>query len=355
MSNYRHLLTLILIACFGFTSQAQLDIHFSQFYQSPTNLNPALTGVMNCNIRLSANYRNQWSSVTTFDNSFNTFSASYDQKIPTGRYDYFGVGATFWGDVAGTSNFSTITGKLSGSYSKRMGGYREKAHYLVMGAEVGFAQRNIDLLALRWGTQHDGQGGFDATAPTFEDDFVTDNFNILDLAVGLLWFSIIDRDNNFYIGGAYSHLNRDNISFTQGGASELDVPLYTKVTLHAGGQFGIADRMSLIPNIVTFFQGPSWQLVPGTALRFKLGSRRSQQSFQLGAWARITHKLDDQTHLDALVLAARFGYEDFSIGFSYDLNISDLSTASNFNGAFEFSFQYLICGPEKRNVYCPNF
>ena len=42
--------------------QAQ-DIHFSQFYQSPLNLNPALTGVMNCNHRIVANYRNQWASV----------------------------------------------------------------------------------------------------------------------------------------------------------------------------------------------------------------------------------------------------------------------------------------------------
>ena len=31
------------------------DIHFSQFYSSPLNLNPALTGVMNCNQRVVAN------------------------------------------------------------------------------------------------------------------------------------------------------------------------------------------------------------------------------------------------------------------------------------------------------------
>ncbi|HNM24595.1 MAG TPA: type IX secretion system membrane protein PorP/SprF, partial [Saprospiraceae bacterium] len=42
--------------------QAQ-DIHFSQFYMSPLNLNPAMTGVMNCNHRIVANYRNQWSSI----------------------------------------------------------------------------------------------------------------------------------------------------------------------------------------------------------------------------------------------------------------------------------------------------
>lgn len=76
------------------------DIHFSQFYMSPLNLNPALTGVMNCNMRVVGNYRNQYASILK-SNAFNTYSVSYDQKIPVGRYDYFGVGGTLWGDKAG--------------------------------------------------------------------------------------------------------------------------------------------------------------------------------------------------------------------------------------------------------------
>lgn len=352
MRGFKHLLSICLFLALGFGANAQLDIHFSQFYMSPTNLNPALTGVMNCNIRLTANYRNQYSAVTSFENSYNTFSASYDQKIPVGRYDYFGLGGTLWGDVAGTSSFSTITGKVSGTYSKRMGGYREEAHYLVMGAEIGVSQRDIDLLALRWGTQHDGEGGYDGDLSSLETGFERDNFVFADMAVGLLWFSVLDRDNNFYIGGAYSHLNRANISFTDA----KDETLYTKITIHGGGQFAVGNRVTILPNIVTFFQGPSWQLTPGTGLRFRLGNtRRSSQSFQLGAYARITHKLEDQTHMDAVILSTRFEYEDFGIGFSYDLNVSDLNEASNYNGAFEFSFQYLICGPQKRGVYCPNF
>lgn len=79
--------------------QAQ-DIHFSQFYMSPTNLNPALTGVMNCNGRFSFNYRSQWQSVLK-TNAFNTTSASYDARTPVGRSDFFGYGLTLWGDQAG--------------------------------------------------------------------------------------------------------------------------------------------------------------------------------------------------------------------------------------------------------------
>ena len=354
MKKIQHLLILCLVGLISFSANAQLDLHFSQFYQSPTNLNPALTGVMNCNIRLTANYRNQWSSVTGFERSFNTYSASYDQRIPVGRFDYFGVGLTLVGDVAGTSNFTTNTAKVSGSYSKRMGGYRDESHYLVVGVDAGISQRSIDFLALRWGTQHNGDGGFDPNLDSQEGgNFDRDNFAFADLSAGLLWFSVLDENNSFFIGGAYSHLNRANISFN----GEGDETLFTKVTLHAGGEFSAAgSRVALVPNIVTFFQGPSWQVVPGAAVRFRLGnSRRYYQAFQIGAWARVTHQLDDDTHLDALILTTRFEYEDFGIGFSYDLNTSSLNEASNFNGAFEFSINYRICGPEKRNVYCPNF
>ena len=97
---------------FAAVSVKAQDIHFSQFYLSPLNLNPAMTGAMDCNIRLVANYRNQWGSVLGA-NAYNTYSVSYDQKVPVGRYDYVGFGATFWNDVAGEVDFSTLTANVT--------------------------------------------------------------------------------------------------------------------------------------------------------------------------------------------------------------------------------------------------
>ncbi|GAB1398132.1 hypothetical protein MASR1M65_29120 [Saprospiraceae bacterium] len=115
---------------------------------SPLNLNPALTGVMNCNMRLVGNYRNQYASILK-SNAFNTFSVSYDQKIPVGRYDYFGVGGTLWGDKAGSAGFGTVQARLSGSYSKRMSGSRYSSNYLVFGADLGLSQRRINFAKLQ--------------------------------------------------------------------------------------------------------------------------------------------------------------------------------------------------------------
>ncbi len=365
-----------LTVCLFFLTTASLsaqDIHFSQFYMSPLNLNPAMTGVMNCNIRLVANYRNQWASVLR-NNSFRTYSVSYDQRIPVGRYDYFGIGGTFWGDRAGEADFATLTGKLSFSYSKKMGGYRDKAQYLVVGAEVGAAQRSIDFLNLRWGTQHDGAGGFDGTLASQETMFDRDNFLFADLAAGLLWFTVLDDNSNFYIGGAFHHLNRANQSFVDpdnpsvlDGTTEEDL-LYSRYTVHAGGEFKLSERLGLVPGIIYMNQGPSFQLNAGTSFKFLLGNARDKQSFQIGLWGRIASEAGLSADsadpgqeapvgilTDAVILSTRFDFNDFSLGFSYDVNVSSLQPASNSQGSFEFGLIYKICGQQRRNVYCPDF
>jgi len=351
--KFKHLLLVLLIGT-GISASAQ-DIHFSQFYLSPLNLNPAMTGLMNCNIRLTANYRNQWASVLK-SNAYSTYNASYDQKIPVGRYDNFGVGGTLWGDQAGEANFATTTGKLSFSYSKRMAGSRKEAHYLVVGAEAGLSQRSLSFSKLKWGTQHSGQGTYDPNKPSLEEDnFNRDQFLFADAAAGLLWFSVFDENNNFYAGGAYHHLNRADQSFND---SKNDY-LYSRFTVHAGGEFEIASRLGLVPGVIVMKQGPSFQVNSGTSLKFILGSGRGNfsnyQAVHFGTWVRISNKVQSGVLTDAVILSTRFDYNQFTLGFSYDVNVSALKPASNNNGAFEFALAYKFCGDQRRGVYCPNF
>ena len=325
------------------------DIHFTQFYMSPLNLNPALTGVMNCKTRMVANYRNQWSAVLAA-NAYNTYSVSYDQKIPVGREDYFGIGGSLWGDVAGESRFGTTQGRVSLSYSKKMAGYRKKASYLVIGADAALTSRSISDNDLRWPSQITGDG-FDPTRPNNEPNFNDLDFLYADIAAGLLWFSVIDNNTNWYFGAALHHLNRPNVTFLGD-----EVNLYSRYTLHAGLQFEIARKISMLPFGVYMAQGPHRSLNAGTNFRFAMGpSRTTNQSFEVGAWYRVGNKVQGGLHSDAVILSSRFNYEQFGIGFSYDINVSGLRQASAANGSFEFSLIYNICGPESRGVYCPRF
>ncbi|NND34546.1 MAG: PorP/SprF family type IX secretion system membrane protein [Saprospiraceae bacterium] len=354
----KNLLLAALTLLMGVSVMGQ-DIHFSQFYMSPLNLNPALTGVMNCNDRFVANYRNQWASILK-SNAFTTYSASYDRKIPVGQYDYFGVGGTLWGDVAGEADFQTLQARLSGSYSRRMGGDRDLAHYLVFGADAGITQRSIDFLKLRFGTQHDGAGGFDGSLPSGES-LARDNFIFADVSAGLLWFTVLNKYNSFFAGVAYHHLNSPDVSFKQ----DSIVSLYSKLTLHAGGEFAISENLGVVPGIVAFKQGPSFLLNLGSSLRFTLAQDNfTSNTFQVGAWLRLVNNYlggsenttaSSSLGADAVIISTRFEYQNFGIGFSYDWNVSDLNVASNGNGAFEFSLIYTLCGNENRGVYCPSF
>jgi type IX secretion system PorP/SprF family membrane protein len=361
----KRLSILILATALSFAAMAQ-DIHFSQFYMAPLQLNPAMTGVMNCNQRLGANYRNQWASVLR-EKAFQTYQVAYDAKIPVGRYDYFGLGGSIWSDVAGSLSFRSTLLNLDFAYTKRMGGgssrNRHAASYLSMGAKVGLAQRGLNLLEAKWGNQaRDGQ--WDPNAASGEPVFGTansrDNFLFGDVSAGLLWFSVMDENNNFYIGGAYDHINRANQSFSNDPKTP-PVPLLSKFTIHAGGEFQTNDRITLLPGIVTFLQGPYMQINGGTSMRFLLGSsKRSAEAIQFGAWARLGNKVGEDNKasgilMDALILSTRFDYSQFSLGFSYDYNVSALNAATNGNGSFEFALQYKICGNERRNLYCPNF
>ncbi len=361
MQKMTRLVFAFLFVCTVASVQAQ-DIHFSQFYMSPLNLNPAMTGLMNCNQRISVNYRNQWASVLR-DKAFQTFSASYDQRATVGRYDYMGFGGTLWGDKAGSLGFGTTQVHGAFSYSKRMSGYRRQASYLSVGANVGLSQRSIDFQNARWGTQSDGAGNYNPGLPSQETQFTRPNFLSLDVTAGLLWFSTFDEKNNFYIGAAYNHINQANQSFT----NNVFVPMYSKFTIHAGGEVAMNDRVGLVPGAVLLLQGPSTEVNLGSSIKVIMGnSRRSNEALQFGLWTRLGNKvaLDSvgtnkstgkSVLMDAIIASARFDYNEFTIGFSYDINVSPLSAASNGNGGFEFAFQYRICGRESRNVFCPNF
>ena len=346
------------VICFAlvlsFSATAQ-DIHFSQFYLSPLTLNPALTGVTNCDIRFTANYRNQWASVIKA-NAYNTFQASYDQKIPVNKYDNFGIGVSFVGDQAGESSFATLSGKLTLSYAKYMGGNRSTSHYLSAGAEIGGAQRSIDFLALRYGEQRDFSkpDNFDTALPTFET-VSEDNFSYLDLGAGLVWYTVMDHGTSFYVGGAYTHINEPTVSFKDDDGDDNGARLYSKITAHAGAELMLNQKIGIVPDAVIFMQGPSQEINAGLSGKYVIErSRYAYKTFQAGVWGRISNHFQDGTTFDAAIVHTRFDYNEFTFGFAYDINMSPLKPASNTAGALEFSVLYKICEGRKRAMGCPD-
>jgi type IX secretion system PorP/SprF family membrane protein len=329
------------------------DIHFSQFYASPLNLNPATTGVLSCDVRFSAIYRNQWASVLNA-NAFNTFSAGLETRLPIGKNDFVGVGLNLWADKAGSSAFSTIHGSLSGSFIKRLGGRRSNDMYLSAAGSIGFSQRSIETLKLQFGSQWNGDA-FDGTLTSGENESSWNSrVAYADLGAGLFWWMALDKkgESNVYAGMAFNHLTRANISFLAQGFDAL----YMKSTVHFGGEFRVKKRFALVPNVVLLFQGPSVESNFGTSLKFDFSKRsNSQQAFEIGPWFRMVSSPTGSIASDALILVARIRFGGSAFGLSYDINVSKLSPATRGNGAFELSYVFTLCGIRNRPMGCPAF
>lgn len=351
MTNFKQIATTLLLFVCALSASAQ-DIHFSQFYMSPLNLNPAMTGLVNGGQRVVVNYRNQWAGVVG-SAAYNTYSASYDRRLSVGQEDYFGVGGTLWSDVAGESKFGSTQARLSFSFSKKIAGSRKRAHYVSFGADAGFSQRRIRQGDLRWLTQVDSNAEFCPSCGSGEA-IPDNNFTYPDLSGGLMWFSNLGERTNFYIGSALHHLNQPNVSFLNEQEN-----LFSRLTFHAGGEYPLNSKISVKPNFIYMSQGPHKELNGGASVRFKTkGSTTSSdftgQFFELGAWYRVGNKIEGGVHSDAIILTARLDYDVYGVGFSYDYNVSDLGQSSPGNGSFELSLSYLF-GEVSQGVFCPVF
>lgn len=354
------LFTLTIVALTAsWSSVSAQDIHFSQFGTSNLTLNPATTGVMSCNARVSVIYRNQWANATS--NPFNTFAVGAEAKFNAGTNDFYGVGLSLWADAAGASKFTTIQGSLSGSYMKKIGGRRSKDHFLVAGAQLGFMQRSIDLQSLRWGEQWNGTS-YDPSTSSGENNFGS-NRMAFDLSAGLMWFSSFGEGgkSNVYAGIGFQHLTKANVSFAQ--VTNKAEALWTKYTIHGGADIRLKKRLALVPTFMLASQGPSFQMNVGTSVKFDFSKKsQSSQAFSLGMYVRATNmvksnSVDNETTFggESLVPRLEVQFGSHRIGFAYDISISQVVAATNGNGAFELGYVWTMCGGKGRRLGCPTF
>ena len=97
----KQLLTLIFILVI-IQLNAQ-DGHFSQFYASPMSLNPALTGLSRYKLKATAQYREQWRSVTV---PYVSMQGGVEGRFNQGYNNAIGGGLSFVNNEAGNANFT---------------------------------------------------------------------------------------------------------------------------------------------------------------------------------------------------------------------------------------------------------
>lgn len=334
-------LWVIIVLLFAFKVSAQ-DVHFSQIYNTPLLMNPALTGSFNGELRASFNWKDQWRSI---DKSFQTYALSFDHSLFRRHWKnaYIAYGVYLYRDVAGSVKYGTTQALASIAPTIKISTHST----LTAGVQFGWGNQSVDPSQFRWGNQYDGLN-YDPTIATTESIAFTPK-NYGDLGAGIsYWYQRPESEDyindvfELKAGVAVHHINRPSVSFYTLDSEKMPM----RWTFHINSYFGIKNtNWGLWPQASYSNQGIHDELMLGMLTRVLIQSSSKKTGFikeialSVGAHARISKPFD------AIIPQIFFEYTDFALGMSYDINISKLRGASQLRGGFELSLRYTM--PDK--------
>lgn len=320
------------------------DPAFSQFFASPLTLNPALTGKFNGDVRVAGNYRNQW---PTINNAFITSTISADMPLLKDRLpenNTWGVGIMGMTDntAGGALNSNYISLSTSYHLSIDQDGY----HQIGIGFQGTYATKMLDGTKLYFEDQLDQQGGW--TLPSSEPIAGHQvNLNYFDMNVGFLYNGTTTGANNFYFGTSLYHINSPKESFLGNDSYTL----HPRFTVHGGTSFPTSNNGYAHFSGLYSTQDGATNIEMGGAYSIMVNNDlENPTNVYVGSWVRFSNLTD------AIIPYVGLDFSNFTLGLSYDVNVSSLRTASNSQGGFEISLVYIKKSSNGRKaIPCPKF
>ena len=333
MKTQQLIIAIISITFLNQSLNAQ-DVHFSQYSETPSSINPALIGVK-YETRATLNYKNQWSSI---GNKYETMAFSFEQTIKHKKLknNYLAVAVNIFKDVAGDAQLKSLNPNLGISFLQKI----NKNMMLSSGIQSGFFYKTIDVSSLHWGEQWNGYS-YDSNLPSGEKtprSSVT-SFDIgggLNLNYVQSEGFISSKDAaRFDLGFSLFHFGLTNNSFISNSEK-----LNTKFCTYFNGEFSIPNsRNAIMPSFLYMRQGPNSEFITGALFKFILGdpstytANKKPFSISVGGYYRFK---------DAIVPSVLFQLDKYAFGVSYDINISALTPATNRLGGIELMLKYNI-------------
>ncbi|MGN6477741.1 MAG: PorP/SprF family type IX secretion system membrane protein, partial [Flavipsychrobacter sp.] len=244
------------------TSAMAQDPHFTQYFASPLTLNPALTGLTQCDLRLAANYRTQWASVSS--NPYITGTISYDMATMKGKLnngDAIGVGVLGLFDRSGTGGLQNVSVGLSVAYHKAFG--YEKQHTLSIGVQGVLVQKSIDFSKLKFEDQFDRATG--GTPYNTSENIGNADLNYPDFNVGLMYSGRMSEHATMYAGLSFYHLTQPTETFLQDSHQ-----IHMRSTGYLGGSFDMNENIVLYASAMFNAQASASEVLAGAAVGFVL-------------------------------------------------------------------------------------
>jgi len=327
----------IAFAAFVSAGKAQ-DLHYSQFYNAPLVVSPALTGIFKGDKRVSLSMRDQWRSVPV---PWFTFTIGYDQKVYLDkRPDLFlGLGGFFNYDQQGDSKLNLGSLNLSGSITKII----NPRNLITGGLTVGYANKGYDTNSLRWDSQF--QNGVYSAENVTGEAFNLERVGYIETALGLNYRYQKSARTKMDIGVGAWHLTTPQDQFyNRTDVQELPI----RLSVYGVGSAQLTDKLDLELDVMVQDQGPYTEIIFGTYLDIYLDkSRGKEKNLHIGAGWRTTKALYPKIALE--------WQKRYFVAVSYDIDFSEFNQHTNYRGGPEIHFNYLITDvkPLKPRKVCP--
>jgi type IX secretion system PorP/SprF family membrane protein len=370
-TNIKHFITLFLTSIVAFCCYSQ-DIHFSQFYASPSTLNPATTGNFAGDYRVSLIYRSQWKATVNISDdyvsndgattkAYNTYNIAFDLPLYLGDHK-FGAGLMVFSDETGNielneQSFKIITTTTVGSisYLKKV-----KGHKIAIGFQPALTVKQVK-------TDENGIGSGNSIDDSSLDYWRTMNtgitdgalssasgntFNYFDFNAGAMWSKDFGKFEPV-IGLAMFHIVNPKTSVLGD-----DTRLPNRNVVSFGGLYELNQELFIMPNVLFMTHKRVHDLVYGFNLGYNLDNIMLNGKVEFNyiyAGPQIRHSAQN---IDAMIFTVGANLKRWNIGLSRDITLSRLqSGTSSQHGTWEVSVIFIKPETllEKKAIPCERY
>jgi len=319
------------------------DFHLSQYWVSPLNTNPALTGSVAENLRFSATYRNQWFHF----NSFKVYNFSADANLFKAKMNgnYLGVGINFSQEIEGENSFKNTKAILSFAYNKNFV-KKTITHNFSIGFNTSYTLKQLNFIDLVYGNLYEKNNNYD---PIKTSDYQNKSF--MDLGVGVNYVIVLKNKYLFNLGFSVMNILAENYDY----GTFNEVLVYRKYILNFNSRLYLNEKIAIIPLVFFQSQGPHLELDLGSYFKYEI-NKNSNTAIYLGLQYRLVSYQDLKLGNDALISGLRIKYRKIDLGLTYDFTISNLRKSEFLVGSPEVNVSYAFSFKKTNSIInCPNF
>lgn len=313
-------------------AQAQVDPHFSQTFIQPMTLNPALTGAIDGDYRVSAIWRSQYSNLLQTKGISGEMTTNNNVNL----------GVNLLNQTTGDKAYSFTNAYLTMAYTGVRFG-KDAMHYLTMAIQGGILNRRFDITRMEFGDQWKSGIGYDPSAATGES-WRTQNASALDMGAGILYYDASPNKRvNFYGGFSAFHINKPKSPYITADNGEV-VPV--RYNIHGGARIVVNEQIQVVPNFFHQRQQEARETLVGLYGQLNAGLKTD---FVLGANWRID---------EAVIPFAGVYYNGFTFGFSYDVPFTPSTLMMSRGNSIEMSLSMVLQrkgNTDTKAFYCPRF